>query len=247
MILLLLAAQAADPAEARYTSCVEAIPADTAVAAATEWRADGGGVLAHQCLGLAHTARAEYPAAAAAFEAAARDSERVRDGRAARLWVQAGNARLAAAEPAPALAAFDAALVHGGAAGELLGEIHLDRARALVALDRPADARAALDEAVRLAPRDPAAWLLSATLARRQDDLARARADIAEALTRAPDDSGVAAEAGAIAILSGNEADARQHWRNAVRLQPTSPAAQRAREMLARLDPGLVPAEPTTR
>ena len=48
-------------------------------------------------------------------------------------WVQSGNAWLAADEGTRAVQAFDAALATPSLANEHRGEIHLDRARALVA------------------------------------------------------------------------------------------------------------------
>ncbi|NJC35058.1 tetratricopeptide (TPR) repeat protein [Sphingomonas jejuensis] len=234
------------PDEARFDACIAAVARapDEGVAEAERWQAAGGGVLARQCLGLAHAAATRWPAAATSFEGAARAAEVARDGRAARLWAQAGNAWLAGGAPAQAVTALDAALAQGATEGELLGEVHLDRARALVALDRLSDARVDLDAATRLAPRDPLAWLLSATLARRQGDLARAQADIGEAATRAPDDASVALEAGLIAANQGNDAAARAAWNGAIAVQPGSPAAAQARSLLAQLDGTAVPAAP---
>lgn len=236
------AAQApAEPAgaeEQRFDECIAAIGTDPAGAVdlADRWRLAGGGIPARQCQGLAYAAAGRYAAAATALEAAARASETARDGRAARLWTQAGNARLAAGDASGAVPALDAALAAGSTEGELLGEIHLDRARALVAAGRQAEARADLDAATRLAPRDPLGWLLSATLARRLDDLDRAAADIAEATARSPDDASVAVEAGLIAAARGDDAAARTAWQGATRLQPASRAAAQARDLLAQLD-----------
>src|SRR3546814_3090904 len=55
-------------------------------------------------------------------------------------------------------------------------------------------------------------WLLSATLARRQNDIARAALHIAEAEKRAPGDPNIALEAGNIAGLQGRLAEAREKW-----------------------------------
>ena len=89
--------------------------------------------------------------------------------------------------------------------------------------------------ALKLVPADPLAWLLSATLARRTGDLARAQADIGEAMKRAPDDAAVALEAGNIAILSGAEAAARTAWAAAIKASPDSPAGKAAADALKRL------------
>src|SRR3569623_1684187 len=75
----------------------------------------------------------------------------------------------------------------------------LDRARALVAAGKLAPARTDLDAALDAAPKDPLAWLRSATLARRMSDLPRAQGDIARALALSADDASVQLEAGNIA------------------------------------------------
>jgi hypothetical protein len=243
MTIAMLAAQAA-PAEApsarqvRFDACATLAGTDpeAALEQANRWRLEGGGLLARKCQGLAYTVQERWAPAAVAFEQAARDAEVERDGSAANLWVQAGNARLAAGEAQAARAAFDAALASGVLTGDLLGEAHLDRARAAVALNDAKGARADLDQAVKLVPADPLAWLLSATLARRDGDLERARIDIAEAAKRSPDDAAVALEAGNIAMLSGAPEAARVAWQGAVANQPDSPAGKAAADALARLD-----------
>jgi tetratricopeptide (TPR) repeat protein len=239
MILLLLAAVATTPtaAEARFAACVTLSEHDPAkaLAEAGSWQTTGGGVLAQQCAGVAYAAQKRWLPAAAAFEQAAREAERSRDGRAARLWVQSGNAALAAGDFARARSALDTAIIGGQLTGAEAGEAYLDRARACVALGAPAPARADIDKALQLTPADPLAWLLSATLARRQNDLSRATKDIEEASRRSPDDASVALEAGNIAVLSGSDAAARAAWQAAVKASPDSPAGKAAAASLLRL------------
>lgn len=239
MIILALMAAAATttPEAARFDACAALAETDPARALdqAGAWRLQGGGILARQCEGLAYVTQKRWAPAALAFEAAARLAERDADGRAATLWVQAGNAALAGGDSAKARTSFDAALARGTLTGAGLGEAHLDRARARATLGDLAGARGDLDRATKLVPADPLGWLLSATLARRMRDLPRAQADIAEAATRSPDDASVALEAGNIAMLSGNEAAARIAWDGAVKLQPSGPAGKAAAESLARL------------
>ena len=173
------------------------------------------------------------PGPSAAFEEAARDAENARDVRSANYWAQAGNAWLAAGEHAKARAALDAALASGHLSGLALGEARLDRARALVAAGDAEGARGDIDRALADAKDDPLAWLLSATLARRQGDLPRAKKDIAEALRRSGDDPQVQLEAGNIAAIDGNEAGARSAWGRVIELAPGSPTADAARKALA--------------
>lgn len=244
MILLALLLQSAAPPpaapgeEQRFDECVALVASDPAkgVQIANDWRIAGGGVPARHCLALAYAAQRRWAPAAVAFEQAARDLEVARDGRAANLWVQAANARLAAGEAQPARAAIDTALAHGTLTGERLGEAHLDRARASVALGDNAGARTDLDKALELVPADPLAWLLSATLARRVNDLPRAQKDIAEAQKRSPDDASVALEAGNIAMLSGSPQAARVAWEAAIKTQPESAAAKSAADAIKALD-----------
>lgn len=238
MILLPLLLLAADAAEARFEECAALAQSDpkAAIAQADGWRIAGGGVPARHCLALAYAADERFVPAAVAFEQAARQAEIANDGRAANLWVQAGNARLAAKDAKAALAAFDAAITRGVLKAEALGEAHLDRARAKVALADNAGARADLDQALKLVPADPLAWLLSATLARRMNDLPRAQTDIAEATKRSPDDASVALEAGNIAILAGAPDAAKLAWQQAVKNQPGSAAARNAEVALAQLE-----------
>ena len=239
MFLALLAATALPPAllsgnEERFAACLllaEKEPTH-AIDEATAWQIAGGGVLAKQCLGMALAGQFRWGPASLAFEQAAREAERNRDARAARLWVQAGNAALAGGEAAKARAALDTAIISGNLTGPERGEAHLDRARVLVALRQTRDARADLNEAVKLVPQDPLAWLLSATLARREGDLARAGTDIVEAVRLAPDDARVAMEAGNIAALQGNSGAARVAWEGAVKLAPESVSGKAAAEAL---------------
>ena len=242
MILLALAAAAAtrvSPEQEKFDACAVLAEQDppAALAQASTWRLAGGGVLARHCEGLAYIAQSRWLPAATAFAAAARAAEAASDRRASNFWVQSGNAALAGKDAAAARAAFDAAIARGQIAGAELGEVYLDRARARFALgDRPGT-RADLDQALKLAPADPLAWLLSATLARQSNDLARAQVDIEQAASRSPDDAQVALEAGNIALLSGSEAAARTAWEAAVRNAPASDAGKSAAAALDQLEP----------
>jgi tetratricopeptide (TPR) repeat protein len=250
IVALLLAAQApttltADisPVRQRYDHCLELAAKDPPAAEkeASSWMLGGGTFLAHQCLGLSYTARSRWSAGAAEFEIAARGADVARDDRAAYFWAQAGNAWLAAKDASRARADLDAALSPHTLVGLQSGEAYLDRARAYVAIGDMAAARADLDHAVVEADRDPLAWLLSATLARRTGDLPRAKKDIAEALGRASDDASVQLEAGNIAAKDGDEAGAKAAWDRAAALQPGSPANKSAIAALAQFD---APAKP---
>lgn len=254
LLPLLLLAQAAAPADdaplpslsarenaERFERCADLAVDEPqrAIEEASAWRVAGGNFAARQCLGMAYAQLERWVPAATAFEQAAHDAEIARDGVAANLWLQAGNAQLAAGNAEKAQSAFSAALGSGGLQGLGRGEAHLDRARAMVALGNNAGARIDIDRALEFAPADPLAWLLSATLARRMNDLPRAQKDIDEALKRSPDDASVAYEAGVIALKSGSEDAARAAWKGAIAAQPGSAAAKAAEEALTQLDGGV--------
>ena len=202
LALLLLAAPAGAPDDPRrFEACAAKARADPAAAIkdAEAWRGAGAGWPASQCLALAYVAQERWAPAVIAFEQAAAEADLRGDGRAANLWVQAGNAAIADGDGGKARLAIDRALANPVLSPQMRGEARLDRARAGVAIGDLAGARADIDQALALVPADPFAWLLSATLARRQGDLVRARRDIAEAQTRAPGDADVSAEAARIA------------------------------------------------
>jgi Flp pilus assembly protein TadD len=92
-----------------------------------------------------------------------------------------------------------------------------------------------LTEARSKAPQHLDAWLLSATLARRQGDLVQAKDFIATAATLAPQDQDVALEAGVVAILSGDEEGARRNWLLVQSLAPNTPQAGTATQYLSQL------------
>jgi len=229
------AAAAPAPAEPpRFAECMDLATGDPARGQtnAIAWRSEGGGALARQCLGVSYANQQRWESAATAFADAAREAELGKQPKVAEYWVQSGNAWLAAGDAAKARAAFDAALATASLTGLALGEAHLDRARALVLTGDGEAARGDIDKALLHAPADPLAWLLSATLARRANDLPRAARDIAEALKRAPDDASVQFEAGNIAAAAGDEANARTAWARAIELAPGGPLAESARKAL---------------
>lgn len=254
MILFALALQAATAAtladDTRYRNCVSLALSDpkAAVDEAERFRFAGGGARARQCLGLAYAQQERWAEAAAAFAEAAREGAAAKDPQTARYWAQAGNAWLAAGDPAKAYDALSTALGLDTLTGQDRGEALLDRGRALVAAGRLPAARADLDAALDAVPADPLAWLLSATLARKMVDLPRAQGDIAQALKLSSDDASVQLEAGNIAALGGDAAAAKAAWEAAVRLAPSSPAGQNARAALAQFDapPAPAPDKPAT-
>lgn len=206
------------------------------VAFAQQWRIDGGSFYARNCMGFAYARAERWAPAIVAFEQAADEAERGGEmAQSARLWAQAGNAALAGGDAAKARDHFDAALARGLPDGVEKGEVHLDRARALVALEDAKGARNSLDIALQQVPQDPLAWLLSATLARRVGEMKLAQAHIARAVQLSPDDASVALEEGNIAMLTNHEDVARSAWQRAVRIAGESAAGKAAADNLSRL------------
>lgn len=252
------AAPIADPAEQRELSapknltelrlneCLDLAVNDpnSGIIAANEWKIEGGGFFADHCLGFAYAVDFKFDAAIIAFDNAAQAAAAENDDRAARFWLQAGNAALAAQKPTEAIGFIDAAFSLGILEGEQLGEAHLDKARAMVAIKLEEKAGAELLLAQKFAPQDPLVWLLSATLNRRLGKTAQARLDVDVAAQLAPRDSSVALEQGNIEITDGNYAAAEKHWRNALELRPDGRVADNVRALLKQLEEGKTTVQP---
>jgi tetratricopeptide (TPR) repeat protein len=215
---------------------------DLGIAYARDWLARAPTAEAraqpNQCLGLLLSRQGDFPGAQNAFAAAV---EVIPPGEAAGavpVMAMAGNAAMASGDNAGAIDWFDRALAvrdyddHPGR-----GAILADRARALVALGRTAEAGAALTEARNEAPGDAGVFLLSATLARRDHQLPVAQGFIETAAALNPRDPAIGLEAGVIAVLSGHDAAARKSWNSVIVAAPDSEEAQTARGYLAQLGP----------
>lgn len=198
---------------------------------------------AKQCHALALTRIDGWGEAAALFLSAREDTPVTDADERARLAALAGNADLAAGDAEAGLAALDLARAdaRGGANGDLKGAIEIDRARALVALGRLPEAEAALSDAREFSPDNHQAWLLSATLSRRQGKLAEAQSQIERAAQLFPVDPEIGLEAGVIAVLSGHDDAARKSWQSVIVAAPGSDAAKTAQGYLDQLGPAAAP------
>ena len=251
----LVDADVANAAPTRLGHCLADAGADpeAAVEAANGWLRETAGpasALPQLCLGTALSNMGNWPAAEAAF-LAARDAAAPADHPSrARLGAMAGNAALADDEAgggaARALATLDGADKDARAANSpaLIGEVAIDRARALVTLHRETEAAAALAEARSSTPDNALGWLLSATLSRRMGHLAEAQGQIETAARLAPTDPEIGLEAGVIAELAGHEGPARRSWQSVIAAAPDSEAAIHARAYLAQLGPEPATATP---
>ena len=243
------AQQAPPPAELptieddRLLACMREARNDPAQAITTaiDWLQGTSGAPAskpQECLGFAYMGILRWQAAKDSF-VMARDA-RVFDDYAerARLGAMAGNAALAGGSNGQALALLRRAQEDALTAQDnaLAGQIASEKARALVAQDRADDAATALEQARDLAPQNADIWLLSATLARRMDDLPNAQNWIETADLLAPNNPSIGLEAGVIAMLGGFEDAARNSWLSVVATSGGTPQAETARAYLAQLE-----------
>ncbi len=198
---------------------------------------------AKQCHALALTRIEGFAEAAPLFLAAREDTPANEPDERARLAALAGNAQLAAGDPAAAFVALDRAGADsaGGNDLKLRSVIEVDRARALVGLERLDGAAVALTAARAADPANHQAWLLSATLNRRLGKLAEAQAQIERAAQLMPVDPEIGLEAGVIAVLSGRDDAARKSWQSVIKAAPGSLAARTAQSYLDQLGPSAAP------
>lgn len=204
---------------------------------ATKWVARTVGAqraMGNHCLGVANANMGKWDAARSAFMAAREEVSE--SGFRARMGALAGSVSLAAGNPQQALNDLDGALEGNPASPELRGSIEIDRASALVALGKDADAALALANAREELPGSAQAWLLSATLSRRMNRLAEAQQQIERAATLDPGDPAIGLEAGVIAALSGNDNAAIKSWRSVVSTSPDSPQAATAKNYITQLE-----------
>ena len=229
------------PEDIRFDQCIDQAAEDSGrgLLDANKWQIEGGGYLARNCLGFAYAELQQWDKAIPEFVQSAEGAQAAGDDRAAIFWSQAGNAALAKADYPLALDYLRAALNQGTLDGLLKGEIHLDMARAFVALDQYDQAKAQFAWVHEIVPEDPLGWLLSATLARRMGDLALAKSDIAVAARLVATDPAIALEAGNIAYEAGDVLSAKSNWEQAVKFGPDSEPAKAAARYLAQLVDGV--------
>lgn len=202
-------------------------------------------VIANHCLGLAATELGLWTDAETAFTTARNETPADQIRARARFGAMAGNAALAGGNLTGALPLLATAQTDAKAAASAPLQViaAMDRARALVALDRAEEALDPLETATALAPEESEGWLLMATLLRRLDRLDDAQAAIENAVALSPQDSEIGLEAGVIAVLSGRDEAARASWQSVIDVQPDSLAAKTARGYLAQIGPVSASAE----
>lgn len=225
--------------EVQFEECSKLAFSDpkSALVQAGEWAKRKNDYRARACQGLALANDFEFADAVPVLEQAAKDADEVKDTRAAKFWAAAGNAAIGAELPDQALKALDRAIAEPTLPSAERAECQIDRARALVSLGRNEEAAKALDDARGSGPENGDAWLYSATLARRMNDLPKALTFIQTAAQLSPTNAAVALEAGNIAYAGGDDAVARTQWQQVIAIAPKSKQADTASKYLAQLGP----------
>lgn len=168
--------------QAQYEACLDLINQnpEAAYEEGLAWRAQGGSWPAMHCIALSQVALGQYGIAARRLESTAEGAVVATDETRAIMLGQAGDAWLAAREPAHAGRAFRRGLDFSPAdAGLALGV-----AEAALAESGWAAAATAASAALDISSTPARGWLIRATARLELGDLDGAAADIAEALAR---------------------------------------------------------------
>ncbi len=220
--------------ERAYRECMtlaRAAPAE-GLDSALGWAALDGGEGARHCAAVALIGLGQYREAAQRLERLAAD---LRAGNAALsldVLVQAGQAWILAGDATRAHAVQSAALDIDPDNVELL----LDRGITLATANNYWEAVDDFNRALELAPARPDLLTLRASAYRYLDALDLARADIALALTHAPNNPDALLERGMLRRLAGDSAGARDDWLRVIGLAEGTPSAEAAQANLAKLD-----------
>jgi tetratricopeptide (TPR) repeat protein len=231
------AADKTDPSRAaeRYAACLD-LAHETPVRGlerARSWRDTGGGDPARHCAGVALISLGRYAEAGRLLEELAKtlatgSSVAMR----AKALAQAGQAWVLAGKPTRAEAVY-------GQAIDLRPddvEFWIDRALARFDMGKYWEAIDDLNRANELAPDRADVLVFRASAYRHVEAPTMAKADIRAALQRRPNHPEGLLEQGNIRRLAGNKTGARAAWLKVIQVAPESPAADAARENLAKLD-----------
>jgi Flp pilus assembly protein TadD len=213
-----------------YERCLGLLRTDPgeALLYADGWEASGGGEGARHCAALSLLAMGETERGAERLEDLARRSGADAATRAA-VFAEAGSAWTLAGDPDRAFAAVTMALTLAPDDPALA----LDRALALGAMGRYAEALVDLDRVVALDPSRAEGWMLRGAAKRQLGRADDAERDVARALALAPDNAEALLERGALRRTRGDVKGARADWERAARLAQDPATAELARRNLA--------------
>lgn len=230
----------------RLLSCINLAGTDPAqaIAEGARWALTDGGIEAELCLGVGYENDNDQAAAQAAYTRAHALAEAADDSRGIGILANIGRMALRGGDPAVARDRFTQVLADPDLSVDVRGDVLIERAQALVALEDGPAAQADLVAAQALLPNDNIVWLLSATLARRQGDFDTAGDFIDRALELDRNDPAILLEAGNIAIGLNAYIIAEQAWQRAASVDPDGSAGQAASRNLERLA-ALLEAAPT--
>ena len=189
-----------------------------------------GGAPARHCLATALLGLGRYGEAADAFVDVANESRDI--GLRADALGQAGNVWVLAGDLPRAVAAFGQAIKMRPNDPDLF----IDRAIALAGAANYFEAIDDLNRAIELDPKRAESRVFRATAYRYVDAPDLAAEDIEAALALKPGLPEALVERGILRRLTGNDAGARSDWISVLQRVPESPAADAARDNLAKLD-----------
>lgn len=198
-------------ADNRLTACLERARIDppAARAAAEKWLAEEqGGDAAALCVAMAAFHDGAFADAASRLEKLAANQPAGQAANAARLYAQAGWARLRAADAADADRLYSLALEKAPQDVDLW----IDRAFARAEAERFWDALADLDHAIALAPDRPEPHIYRASAHKALAQPRQALADLERALELRPDDPQAVLLRGSVKAESGDLAGAEADW-----------------------------------
>jgi tetratricopeptide (TPR) repeat protein len=217
----------------RYADCMALARSEPkkAVGVAAKWEREGGDEGARHCSAVALLNTGEYAEAARRLESLAATTRRPGKALKAELLAQAGQAWLIAGKVTEALSAQTRALGLVGPQIELL----LDRAITRASIGDYWEAIDDLNKAVDKDATRVDALLLRATAWRRLKNLDLAHDDITRAVDIDPGSTDALLERGNIRLLRRDPAGAAADWNKVISLDAKSPAADAARDNLAKL------------
>lgn len=205
---------------------------ERALGVAASWERDGGDEGARHCRAVALLNTGRYADAAQQLETLAATTNRPEKRLKAELYVQAGQAWLIAGETDRALSVQTRALALLGPDPELL----LDRAITLASAGEYWKAIDDLNDVIDQEAVHAGALVLRATAWRKLKNLDLARDDIDRAIAISPDSVDARLERGNIRSLQGDTGGAVADWEAVIATRPGSPAADAARENLAKIE-----------